>query len=224
MKPSELIVMLTYNDCTVENAAEIFEACVGAPARYWGFKEKPLPLEQMQALYARIRGAGKTTVLEVVEYEEDACLAGARMAVACECDILMGTTYHDSVLELCAENDIKYMPFIGVVSQRPSVLEGTAELMLEQLESYARKGVYGVDLLGYRHIGDAEKVMAEVLAQSPLPVCLAGSVDSYQKLDFIKANKPWAFTIGSAFFDGKFGGSFSEQIAAVGNHLHGSRG
>lgn len=35
----ELIVMLTHNDRTVSNAAEIFEACKDAPAVNWGFKE-----------------------------------------------------------------------------------------------------------------------------------------------------------------------------------------
>ena len=38
----ELIVMLTYNDCTVENAYEIFEQCKNSKAKFWGFKEKKL--------------------------------------------------------------------------------------------------------------------------------------------------------------------------------------
>lgn len=37
----ELIVMLTHNDLTVENAAEVFETCKNSKAEYWGFKEKP---------------------------------------------------------------------------------------------------------------------------------------------------------------------------------------
>ena len=36
----ELIVMLTHNDLTVENAAEVFETCKNSKAEYWGFKEK----------------------------------------------------------------------------------------------------------------------------------------------------------------------------------------
>ena len=35
----ELIVMLTHNDLTVENAAEVFETCKNSKAEYWGFKE-----------------------------------------------------------------------------------------------------------------------------------------------------------------------------------------
>ena len=47
------------------------------------------------------------------------------------------------------------------------------------------------------------------------PVCIAGSINSYQRLDEIKAADPWAFTIGGAFFENKFGGTFEEQINRV---------
>ena len=43
-KHPELIVMLTHNDRTVENAYEIFDACKDAKAKYWGFKEVCIPL------------------------------------------------------------------------------------------------------------------------------------------------------------------------------------
>ena len=51
----ELIVMLTHNDRTVENAREIFEQCKNTKARLWGFKEEPLPLDDMKKLFARIK-------------------------------------------------------------------------------------------------------------------------------------------------------------------------
>ena len=89
----ELIVMLTYNDHTVENAREIFEECKDSKAKYWGFKEKPLPVEKMKSLFDRMRECGKKTVLEVVEYDEDECIKGAEIAVQCGCDIMMGTTF-----------------------------------------------------------------------------------------------------------------------------------
>ena len=47
----ELIVMLTYADLTVKNAAEIFEQCKNTKAKYWGFKEIPLPLDEMKELF-----------------------------------------------------------------------------------------------------------------------------------------------------------------------------
>ena len=34
----QLIVMLTYNDQTVNNAYDIFDQCRSSQAEYWGFK------------------------------------------------------------------------------------------------------------------------------------------------------------------------------------------
>ena len=51
------------------------------------------------------------------------------------------------------------------------------------------------------------------------PVCIAGSIDSTRRLDEVKDAAPWAFTIGSAFFEGKFPGSFSRQIDYVCHHM-----
>ena len=65
-KAPRLIVMLTYNDMTVENAEEIFEKCKDTKAEFWGFKEAPLPLDRMKRLFARMKDCGKTTFLEVV--------------------------------------------------------------------------------------------------------------------------------------------------------------
>lgn len=38
-----LIVMLTHEDQTVQNAYEIFDAYKDSDAEYWGFKEEPPP-------------------------------------------------------------------------------------------------------------------------------------------------------------------------------------
>ena len=45
-----------------------------------------------------------------------------------------------------------------------------------------------------------------------MPFCIAGSIDSFQRLDELKEASPWAFTIGGAFFKNKFEGTFCEQI------------
>ena len=80
-KNLNLIVMLTHNDRTVENAYEIFEKCKYSKAKFWGFKEKPLSLNQMKKLYKYMKENGKTTFLEVVEYTEKEGLKGAKTAV-----------------------------------------------------------------------------------------------------------------------------------------------
>lgn len=215
----ELIVMLTHNDRTVENAREVFESCKNSKAQYWGFKEEPLPLEQMKELYHLMKSCGKTTFLEVVAYTEEECLAGARMAAECEVDVLLGTLYFDSINELCKKHGMKYMPFVGTITGRPSVLEGTLEEMVAQANEALEKGVYGFDLLGYRYTGDAAALNKAFVEAVDAPVCLAGSVNSYQRLDEVKDAAPWAFTIGGAFFEGKFGGSFCEQVDKVCDYM-----
>ena len=220
MNTPELIVMLTYKDLTVQNAFDIFEQCKDSKAKYWGFKEEGLPLEQMKKLYAYMKECGKITGLEVVAYTEEECLAGAEMAIACGCDMLMGTIFSDSVNELCRKHDLKYLPFVGKVTERPSVLEGTAEEMIEEANRYLAKGAYGIDLLGYRYTGDATALNKQFVAGVNAPVCLAGSVNSFQRLDEIKDASPWSFTIGSAFFDNKFKGTFCEQINKVCDYMH----
>lgn len=214
-----LIVMLTYNDLTVNNAYEIFEECKDSKAVYWGMKEEDLPVKQMEKLYAYMKKCGKKTVLEVVAYTEDKCLEGAQLAVKLGCDILMGTIFSESINELCRENNIKYMPFVGDITERPSVLNGNIEDMINEANGYIKKGAYGIDLLGYRYVGDAVALNREMVRNVNAPICIAGSVDSFERLDELKACAPKAFTIGSAFFENKFSGSFCEQINKVCDYM-----
>lgn len=210
-----LVVMLTHNDKTVDNAYEVFEKCKNSKAKFWGFKEKSLPLEEMKKLYAYMKECGKKTFLEVVEYTEKEGLEGAKMAVECGCDILMGTKYFDSINEFCKENNLKYMPFVGQVVERPSILKGSVDEMINEANEYLKKGVYGFDLLGYRFTGDAAELNSKFVSQVDALVCIAGSINSYKRLDELKNANPWAFTIGGAFFENKFNGNFEEQINKV---------
>ena len=215
----ELIVMLTHNDRTVKNAYEVFESSKNSKAKLWGFKEEGIPVDEMKRLYAYMESCGKTTFLEVVAYTEEECLDGAKMAVKCGVDILMGTLYFDSINEYCKKNNLKYMPFVGKITGRPSILEGTIEGIIEEANALLMKGVYGFDLLGYRYTGDAVELNKRFVAGVNAPVCLAGSVNNYKRLDEVKAANPWAFTIGSAFFENKFDGTFAEQIDKVVSYM-----
>lgn len=215
----ELIVMLTWHDYTVENAAQVWEQCKSSKARFWGFKEHPLPLDQMKAIYDSMKQCGKTAFLEVVAYSEEKGLEGAKIAAACGCDILMGTKFFDSINDYCISHGIKYMPFVGKVTGRPSVLEGDIEDMIAEARNYIERGAYGIDLLGYRFTGDAIALNEALVAGVDAPVCLAGSIDSYERLDEVRRAAPWAFTIGSAFFENKFDGSFAEQVNKVCDYM-----
>lgn len=207
--------MLTHNDETVNNAHEIFEKCKNSDAKFWGFKEKSLPIEQMKNLYKYMKECGKTTFLEVVEYTEKEGLEGSKIALECGCDILMGTMFFDSINEFCKKNNLRYMPFVGKVTERPSILEGEIDEIIKEANEYLKKGVYGFDLLGYRYTGNAVELNERFVLEVNAPVCIAGSVNGYERLDELKNINPWSFTIGSAFFENKFDGSFEEQINKV---------
>lgn len=200
----KLIVMLTRNDLTVSNAAEIFAQCKDSRADYWGMKEQPLPIPEMERLFAYMKSCGKSTFLEVVATTEEEGLRGAETAHRCGCDYLLGTIYSDAVNDYCKSHNIKYMPFVGKVYGRPSVLEGTVEEMVAEAKDYIARGVYGIDLLGYRFTGDVLRLNRELISRVKAPVCLAGSIDSFARLDEVKKVAPWSFTIGSAFFNNRF--------------------
>lgn len=219
MEQPLLIVMLTHNDVTVENAFGIFQQCRETKAEYWGFKDKPLPPRQMKSLYSYMKDCGKKTVLEVVAYTEKECMRGAEMAAEFGCDILMGTVYSDDINELCKSRGIRYMPFVGEVSQRPSILRGSLEGMVKQAREYLAKGVYGIDLLGYRYVGNAEELMENFISRVEAPICIAGSINSFSRLDEIKRISPAAFTVGSAFFENRFGSDICGQINCVCDYM-----
>lgn len=211
--------MLTYNDLTVANAEELFETCCDSPVGCWGFKEHPLPLEQMRRLCRRMKECGKTTFLEVVAYSEEEGMNGARMAVECGFDVLMGTCFYDSINDYCRSHNMRYMPFVGEVVGRPSVLGGDIKGIADQARQYVGKGVYGIDLLGYRYTGDVLALNREVVNDTGAPVCIAGSINSLQRIDEVLAIGPWAFTIGSAFFENKFGEGLRQQIDFVYDYI-----
>lgn len=214
-KKPELIVMLTWYDYTVENAIQVFEQSKDSMARCWGMKEHSLPKEQMKQLYAYMRACGKTTFLEVVAYTEEEGLAGARLAAECGCDILMGTKYSHAINQYCKDNGLKYMPFVGDIIDRPSVLKGEVDELVREAKACMANGVYGINLLGYRYVGDCDALYEAFKREIDAPVCLAGSINSYDRLDEIKTLAPSLFTIGSAFFEHKFGDSIAEQIDNV---------
>ena len=215
-----LIVMLTHNDKTVLNAYDIFEKCKNSKAKFWGFKEEPIPLDEMKRLYSYMKSMDKTTFLEVIAYDEQNGLKGAKMALECGVDILMGTVFYDSINNLCKENNLKYMPFVGQVSERPSILEGDIDDMIQEANIYISKGAYGIDLLGYRYIsGNPIELNKKIVEKINAPVCIAGSINTYKRLDEIKEANPWSFTIGGAFFENKFGEDFEKQINNVCNYI-----
>ncbi len=221
MRP-DIIIMLTHHDVTVKDAAEVFEECKDLEeVKFWGFKNVGLPKDQMKALTAAMKAAGKTTFLEVVTYDEESCMDGAKTAVECGFDCLMGTLYYESVHNYLKEQGLTYMPFVGKVSGSPSILEGTNEEIIQNAKDLMAKGIKGFDILAYRHVVDGEKLAREFCAAIDAQICIAGSINSYARIDTMFDIGPWTFTMGSALFEKKFlpEGSFRENLIAVADYM-----
>lgn len=216
-----LIVMLTKNDVTVSNAKEVFLSCANLPVDHWGFKNVGLPTDQMKDLVETIKKSGKTTYLEVVTYTESECLDGAKLAVDCGFDYLMGTTYFDSVAEILKKSNTKYSPFCGKVSGSPSILGDTVEDIIASAKLLQEKGVDGIDILAYRFKGDVKELLSKYFEEVSVPTVIAGSVDTFERIDYVKSLNPWGFTMGSALFAKKFvpEGTVSENLQVVCDYL-----
>ena len=216
MKP-ELIVMLTYNDKTVKNALELFDEMKDTPVTHWGFKDVGRSPDEMKEVVENMNAAGKTTYLEVVSLTEEEGLAGTKLAVECGFDVLMGTVFFDSINDFLKDKPVKYYPFPGHVHGHPSILDGTAEEIVQHARSMEAKGVDGMDLLTYRYTGDASALLAEVVKATNVPIVSAGSIDSYDRIAEVRDAGAWGFTIGTAFFEKKFvhDGTFKDNMMAV---------
>ena len=220
LKP-ELIVMLTHQDRTVQDALQLFERTQDYPITHWGFKDVGLSPEEMQRVVTAMKAAGKNTFLEVVSLSEEEGLSGARLAVDLGFDVLMGTVFFPSIGEYLKDKAIKYYPFPGHIHSHPSILDGTIEEIVAhacELESY---GAHGLDLLTYRYAGDAAHLLNQVVKATQVPIVSAGSIATFERITEVWDSGAWGFTIGSAFFEKQFvpDGSFEENVLAVCNWL-----
>ena len=120
------------------------------------------------------------------------------------------------------QNDIKYSPFCGKRRNIPGVMVGTkAEIIAEGIQ-LQENGVNGINFIPFRHKEEDPIILTrEFMANVNLPIIIAGSIDSYARLNLMKEIDPWGFTIGSAFFNGNFapGGSFRNQVEAVATYM-----
>lgn len=224
MKP-ELIIMLTCNDITVTNAAEVFDVCKDLPAQHWGFKDVGLDKEAMIALNKKMKDAGKTTYLEVVTYTEEGCVEGAKLAGECGFDHLTGTVYYPAVDEVLKQYNIKYHPFPGKVGGSPVTLTGSIDEIVADSVRLIKAGATGVDLTAYRYTdGDPlELAYAVGKAVGLDKLTIAGSVGDTKRMDAMSKLGCHAYTMGSALFNGNFvkGGTFRENLEFVLKYLEG---
>ncbi|MFI5035597.1 MAG: 1-(5-phosphoribosyl)-5-((5-phosphoribosylamino)methylideneamino)imidazole-4-carboxamide isomerase [Acidimicrobiales bacterium] len=203
------VFMLTHSDSTIENALDHVGELSGTGLRYLGFKDVGATPQRQSEIAKAARDAGFETMLEVVSTTREAEINSVRAALDAGVDWVLGGTQPDSVLPLLEGSSVHYCPFPGRVVGHPSVLEGSIdEIAASAAALTARPGVFGLDLLAYRHASaNIEALTRAVVAASSGPVIAAGSVVRDEQIAMLSAAGAWGFTIGSAIFDGLFPGA-----------------
>ncbi len=213
---TKFVFMLTYNDVTVPNAIEVFKEIQDTEVTHIGFKDVGLPTQELRTLVALIRDAGKVIFLEVVSETKEDAMRSVKKAIDLEVDYLIGGTYVEQSLQLLKDR-IRFMPYIGKVVGHPCLLRGSVEEIVNDAKRVKALGADGINLLAYRYDGDANNLMTSVKHAVDLPIVVAGSVDSFERIRRVKELAMWGFTIGTAIFEKKFvsDGNLRDQLAAV---------
>lgn len=210
---TKLITMLTHNDKTSPESMEIFMGAKDAPCNYWGFKDVGVDEEYLKRLAYAMKENGKTVFMESLAFGYEATMKSAELAVRIGADYLLGGTYYKEIGEYAAANQLKISPFIGL--RHDGHLYGDLEELVAEAKERDKGLVYGINISAYRYDGDADTLIKCVVSSCNKPVSIAGSINTYDRLEAVKATNCWAFTIGGAFFENKFGEGFSKQIETV---------
>lgn len=215
---AHFVFMLTHDDRTVDNAAEIMPTLAGTGLRYVGFKDVGADLAKQRELVGLAHDLGFEVMLEVVSTSKEAELSSLRSAAEAGFDWVLGGTHGTETAGMLPD-DVRYCPFPGRVVDHPSVLLGTVdEIAADAQRLTALDHVSGLDLLSYRHpTADPLELIREVTAASSGPVIVAGSIASVDRASAVSEAGAWGYTIGSAIFDGLLPGapSIADQVRRV---------
>ena len=233
----EFVFMLTHHDRTVDDPAGVYEQLRGSGLRYVGFKDIGATVAQLRDVCDRAHADGLEVMLEVVSTTREEELRSVAAATEIGVDWLLGGTHPEDGLKILNEDAAgahgraggggsaadqlrpKYCPFPGTVVDHPSILRGAIDEIAEDGRRItALDGVYGLDLLAYRHeSADAAELTRAVVQAASGPVIAAGSVASTAQIAALDRAGAWGFTIGGAIFEGRLPGgpSVAGQVAEV---------
>lgn len=214
---SRFIFMLTRNDQTVTNARAVYQDVRHCGLQYVGFKDIGLPFDELKLLANDIRKDGCKVMLEVVSSTQESELRSIEAAIELKVDYLLGGRHAKEAVKLIKGRNIQYYPFAGHTVGHPTKLTGSAKEIVEDAkELCALDGVHGLDLLAYRFTGDVPELARQVVQAVKKPVIAAGSIDRPERVQAMRAAGMWAFTVGSALFDGLFpASSMRSQVESV---------
>jgi len=215
----EFVFMLTHHDRTVDRPLDVYRDIRGCGLRYVGFKDIGATPSELREVGDQAHADGLEVMLEVVSTTREDELRSIAAAAEIGVDWVLGGTHPRDGLEVLAGSKARYCPFPGTIVGHPSVLHGEiAEIADSARAITALDGVYGLDLLAYRHpTADVAELTRAVVQASAGPVIAAGSVASVQQIATLDAAGAWGFTIGGAIFEGRLPGgpAIDGQIRAV---------
>ena len=198
---SNFVLMLTRDDVTVLDAHAVLELALSAGVQHIGFKDVGLPRHEMAALVDTIHDAGRSAHLEVVSLTEDDERTSLTLGRELGFDYVLGGTRWQIGADVLTDTGVNYFPYAGTVVGHPGTLDGSPQQILAEIDAM-RDSVTGVNLLAYRHVSvDGDELVRTVCAGSPIPVLVAGSVASVERIRLINDAGAWGFTIGAAVLD-----------------------
>ena len=210
---TEFIFMLTHHDVTIPNAIEVFEEVKDTGLKFIGCKDIGLPIDEMKTLFNKMKSAGMTTFLEVVTYSEEEHFAGVKMAISVGADYLIGGMpwFAEKTLKYLKENKapVKYFPYIGQIEGHPCILKGELDYIIKNGKEVEELGADGINLLLYRYQGDQKSLLDRIDKELKIPIIVAGSIDSFTKIEELVKRDIWAFTIGGAILERRIASSKS---------------
>jgi len=208
----EFVFMLTHHDRTVDRPGLVYEQVRRCGLRYVGFKDVGVPVAELREVCAMAHDDGLEFMLEVSSTTREEELRSVAASADIGVDWLLGGTHPEDGLRLLggrAEGvQPRYCPFPGTVVGHPSILRGEIDEIAESARGItALDGVFGLDLLAYRHeTADAAKLTRAVVQAASGPVIAAGSVATTAQIRALDQAGAWGFTIGGAIFEGRLPG------------------
>lgn len=140
--------MLTHNDVTVPHALEVFEANKHAAAKYWGFKDEGVTLEEGEALIQAMLAAGKHVVIEPLTTDEETANKWADLAIKYHIDGNLGF-YFKSVSDKLKAAGILHFPAFGKRDDSMKLV-GTIEDITKSATEIINTGSPGIRMSAYR--------------------------------------------------------------------------
>lgn len=206
--------MLTIDDKTIVNAIEVFEEIKDTGVKNFGFKDIGLPFEKLKVLAKNIKECGHKIFFEIVSATEEETITSVNRAIELNVDYIIGGKYVDIVQKEIEGHKVEYFPYAGEIVGHPCLLEGSINEIVSETQKYIEKGVGGINILAYRYNQNPEELISALRKNITKPIIIAGSVNSEQRVNFLKSNQIDFFTVGTAIFEKDFvkDGSYSQQI------------